>query len=229
MPPLITLRQLTKVYLEGGRERVVLRGLNAEFSAGEFVAIRGRSGSGKTTLLNLIAGIDLPTSGEIHIAGQEVTGMTDRERTLFRRDHIGFVFQLFHLIPTLTVLENVSLPAELAGTTDGRASERALEVLREVEMHPWAEEFPDRLSGGEKQRVALARALILHPPVILADEPTGNLDGTTAEEVMAVLIRKCVAQDTCLILVTHSREWASRAGRQLALREGMLVEDQARE
>jgi putative ABC transport system ATP-binding protein len=229
MPPLITLRQLTKVYLEGGRERVVLRGLNAEFSAGEFVAIRGRSGSGKTTLLNLIAGIDLPTSGEIHIAGQEVTGMTDRERTLFRRDHIGFVFQFFHLIPTLTVLENVSLPAELAGTTDGRASERALEVLREVEMHPWAEEFPDRLSGGEKQRVALARALILHPPVILADEPTGNLDGTTAEEVMAVLIRKCVAQDTCLILVTHSREWASRAGRQLALREGMLVEDQARE
>jgi putative ABC transport system ATP-binding protein len=227
MAPLITLRQLTKVYLEGGRERVVLRGLDADFAAGEFVAIRGRSGSGKTTLLNLIAGIDLPTSGEIHIADQDLTRMSDGERTVFRRAHIGFVFQFFHLIPTLTVLENVSLPAELAGTTDGRASGRAMEVLREVEMHPWAEEFPDRLSGGEKQRVALARALMLHPPVILADEPTGNLDGATAEEVMAVLIQRCVAQDTCLILVTHSREWASRAGRQLALREGMLVEDRA--
>jgi len=227
MPALIALRGLTKVYLEGSRERQVLRGLDAEFGQGEFVAIRGRSGSGKTTLLNLIAGIDLPSSGEISIAGQELTRMTDRERTLFRRRHIGFVFQFFQLIPTLTVLENVALPAELAGAADGRASQQALDMLSQVGMHPWAEEYPDQLSGGEKQRVAVARALLLQPTVVLADEPTGNLDSATAEEVMSVLTGMSRERETCLILVTHSREWASRAERQFALREGVLVVDRA--
>ena len=225
MPPLITLRGLTKVYLEGSRERQVLRGLDAEFGRGEFVAVRGRSGSGKTTLLNLIAGIDLPSSGEISIAGQDLTAMSDRERTLFRRRHIGFVFQFFHLIPTLTVLENVALPAELAGVADGRASHQALDMLSQVGMHPWAEEYPDQLSGGEKQRVAVARALLLRPPIVLADEPTGNLDSATSEEVMSALTGMSREREACLILVTHSREWAARAERQLALRDGVLVAD----
>jgi putative ABC transport system ATP-binding protein len=227
MPPLITLRGLTKVYQEGSRERQVLQGLDAEFGQGEFVAVRGRSGSGKTTLLNLIAGIDLPSSGEISIAGQELTRMSDRERTLFRRRHIGFVFQFFHLIPTLTVLENVALPAELAGVADGRASQQALDMLSQVGMHPWAEEYPDQLSGGEKQRVAVARALLLRPPIVLADEPTGNLDSATAEVVMSVLTGMSRDREACLILVTHSREWASRAERQFALRDGRLEEDRA--
>jgi len=225
MPPLITLRGLTKDYLEGSRERQVLRGLDAEFGQGEFVAVRGRSGSGKTTLLNLIAGIDLPSSGEISIAGQELTAMSDRERTLFRRRHIGFVFQFFHLIPTLTVVENVALPAELAGVADGRASHQALDMLSQVGMHSWAEEYPDQLSGGEKQRVAVARALLLRPPIVLADEPTGNLDSATAEEVMSVLTRMSREREACLILVTHSREWAARAERQFALQDGVLVVD----
>jgi putative ABC transport system ATP-binding protein len=227
MPPLIGLNKLTKVYLEGGRERPVLRGLDAQFEAGEFVAIRGRSGSGKTTLLNLIAGIDRPTSGQVCVAGQDLTRMSDRERTLFRRDHIGFVFQFFHLIPTLTVLENVALPAQLAGMPEAQSARQALNLLHQTDMHPWSQAYPDRLSGGEKQRVALARALMLRPPIILADEPTGNLDGDTAEEVMALLVGRCGEHGACLILVTHSREWAVRAGRRLTLRQGVLIEERA--
>jgi putative ABC transport system ATP-binding protein len=225
MPALVTLRGLTKVYLEGSRERPVLRGLDADFEAGEFAAIRGRSGSGKTTLLNLIAGIDLPSSGEVSIAGWLLTSMSDRERTLFRRTHIGFVFQFFHLIPTLTVLENVALPAELSGAADSRAAGQATDMLRQVGMYDWADDYPDRLSGGEKQRVAVARALILAPPLVLADEPTGNLDGASAAQVMDVLTGLCQERGACLVLVTHSRQWAARAGRRLALRDGLLAPD----
>lgn len=225
MPALVALRDLSKAYLEGGHERAVLRGVHAEFAQGEFVAIRGRSGSGKTTLLNLIAGIDLPTGGEISIDGQDLNRMSDRERTLFRRRHIGIIFQFFHLIPTLSVLENVSLPAELAGVPAPQALERSLQLLQRVEMDSRAREYPDRLSGGEQQRVAVARALIQRPQLVLADEPTGNLDRVSAAATMSLLTELTGEQGACLLLVTHSRELAARADRQLDLREGVLTEE----
>ncbi len=226
MTVIVRIENLSKEYIEGHNIRAILRSASATFEEGEFVAIRGRSGSGKSTLLNLLAGIDSPTSGEIHINGINVTRLNPRDRTLFRRDNIGFVFQFFNLIPTLTVLENVLLPAELAGAQLGNGTtKRALELLDRVGLTDRRSVFPDKLSGGEQQRVAIARALVRNPRLVLADEPTGNLDDANAKAVMALLSEMTHQAGKTLIMVTHSRKMAALADRVLTIEEGKIVEN----
>ncbi|MGH2522472.1 MAG: ABC transporter ATP-binding protein [Anaerolineales bacterium] len=223
MAEIIRLENLSKDYVEGGQTHTVLRNVNARFDEGEFVAIRGRSGSGKSTLLNLIAGIDTPTAGDIYMDGVRVTSLSARERTLFRRDHIGFVFQFFNLIPTLTILENVMLPGELAGNQNGVVREAARGLLEKVGLAGRSEAFPDKLSGGEQQRVAIARALVHNPRLVLADEPTGNLDDKTGDAVMQLLNQMTRAAGKTLIMVTHSHKLAQQASRVFEMRDGELL------
>ena len=218
--PLISLRGVTRSFQEGERTRVVLKDLDAEIAYGERVALLGRSGTGKSTLLNLISGIDLPTSGEIHIQGQNITRMSERDRTLFRRRNVGFIYQFFNLIPTLTVLENVRLPLQLNGMDQ---QNRALALLEEVGLADRLETWPDRLSGGEQQRVAIARALVHEPLLILADEPTGNLDAETSRQILDIIDTLLQKEGKSLIVVTHSPEVAAYADRVLTLKEGRLV------
>jgi len=219
----ITLEGLTKSFQEGDRTRVVLNDASALFSRGESVAILGRSGSGKSTLLNLIGGVDLADSGSIHIDGRDLTRMDERARTLFRRRHIGFVFQFFNLIPTLTVGENVGLPLELNGIAEPESSKRVSATLDTVGLLDRASTFPDRLSGGEQQRVAIARALVHDPVLVLADEPTGNLDERTGRQVMELLDHLTRQSGRNMVLVTHSDDAASFADRRVRLRDGKLV------
>jgi putative ABC transport system ATP-binding protein len=219
----IRLDGLSKGSQEGDQIRTVLDSADAEFARGEFAAIVGKSGSGKSTLLNLISGIDLVDQGDIWVNGQRLTTLNERERTLFRRQHIGFVFQFFNLIPTLTVWENVILPLELAGVDNGEARQRAEKLLEAVGLLDRRDAFPDRLSGGEQQRVAIARALAHDPLLVLADEPTGNLDEDTGRQVMALLDRLTRQNGKNLILVTHSNEAAAYADRILTLRDGKLM------
>ncbi len=221
----IRLEQIGKKFQEGDRERVVLSDVSASIAGGEFVAIVGRSGSGKSTLLNLLAGLDLPASGSIWIGDTCLTALNDQGRTLFRRNHIGFVFQFFNLIPTLTVRENVLLTAELSGWTARDAKRQADSLLETVGLLDRASVFPDKLSGGEQQRVAIARALCADPPIILADEPTGNLDADTGAQVLALLMKLAGARGKTLIMVTHSLEMAAQAQRILRLDHGHIVED----
>jgi len=220
----LCLEQLSKSYREGSQDRIVLQDACASIHRGEFVAIIGKSGSGKSTLLNLISGIDRMDAGQIYLDGHELTGMDERERTIFRRRNIGFIFQFFNLIPTLTVLENVTLPLELNGETLTAARRRALPLLEAVGLPDRLNTFPDRLSGGEQQRVAIARALVHDPPLVLADEPTGNLDEETGWQVLELLDRLTRKSGKNLLLVTHSREAARYADRVLCLRDGKLTE-----
>ncbi len=220
--PLIRLRRLTKVYPEGDKTRVVLRGVDAEFYRGEFVALVGRSGSGKSTLLNLISGIDPPTSGEVVVGGADLTRLSEQARTLFRRAHVGFIFQFYNLIPTLTAMENLLLPLELTGRIGADERSRACELLARVGLDDRAATFPDRLSGGEQQRLAIARALVHRPRVLLADEPTGNLDAETGASVMALLSAMVREAGMTLLLVTHSRDVAALADRTLTVHDGIL-------
>ena len=220
--PSIELIDVHKSYREGDRTHEVLAGTSATIEAGERVAILGPSGSGKSTLLNLVSGIDLPDSGTVRVGGTDIGTLAERDRTLFRRERVGFVFQFFNLMPTLTVLENLLLPLELTGSADGEA--RARELLDAVGLGDRAGAFPDRLSGGEQQRVAIARALIHGPDLLLADEPTGNLDEDTSEIVVRLLDELVREAGTTLIVVTHSRELASRMDRVLRVDHGKLVE-----
>ncbi len=221
---LIRLERVTKQFKEGDRTRVVLKDLDATIAQGEFVAMVGRSGTGKSTLLNLLAGLDLPTVGDIWIGESCVSGMKDRERTIFRRDHIGFVFQFFNLIPTLTVRENVLLTAELTGWNARDAHAQANRLLDAVGLLDRANVFPDKLSGGEQQRIAIARALCSDPAVILADEPTGNLDADTGAQVLDLLMRLARQGGKTLVMVTHSMDIAALADRILKLDHGHLVQ-----
>jgi putative ABC transport system ATP-binding protein len=220
---LVRLDRVSKDYTEGGLTRSVLREASATLAEGEFVVVRGRSGCGKTTLLNLVAGIDQPTSGDVLIEGRSLPALTERERTIFRRNHIGIVFQFFNLIPTLTVAENVRLPGELAPghARDARAAAR--DLLDRVGLADRAGDFPDRLSGGEQQRVAIARALVHNPRIVLADEPTGNLDDATGESVLDLLDDLTRRSGRCLLLATHSEQVAERADRVLTIEAGHLV------
>jgi putative ABC transport system ATP-binding protein len=220
----IRFEHVTKTFQEGERLRRVLNDLDASIDAGEFVAMVGRSGSGKSTLLNLLAGLDQPTSGEIWIADTCISALDDRKRTLFRRAHIGFVFQFFNLIPTLTVRENVLLTAELSGWSARDAQAQANRLLDAVGLLDRANVFPDKLSGGEQQRVAIARALCADPRVILADEPTGNLDADTGAQVLDLLTRLAREKSKTLIMVTHSPDVAALADRTLRLDHGRLIE-----
>jgi putative ABC transport system ATP-binding protein len=221
--PFLRLQGLYKGFQEGRKIRVVLEHADAEFGRGEFVAILGKSGTGKSTLLNLISGIDRVDRGTISIDGQVLTALDEHKRTLFRRHHIGFVFQFYNLIPTLTVWENVVLPLELSGVANGELRVRAEALLEAVDLLDRRDTFPDRLSGGEQQRVAIARALVHDPLLVLADEPTGNLDEETGRHVMGLLDRLTRRAGKNLILVTHSAEAAAYADRVLTLRDGKLV------
>ncbi|HET9949612.1 MAG TPA: ABC transporter ATP-binding protein [Longimicrobiales bacterium] len=225
--PGVELTELCKSYREGDRLHRVLEGASACVAPGERVAVLGPSGSGKSTLLNLISGIDLPDSGRVRIGDVDVTALSEVERTRFRRRHVGFVFQFFNLLPTLTVMENLLLPLELAGRVGEHERVRALRLLERVELLDRADAFPDRLSGGEQQRVALARALAHDPGLLLADEPTGNLDEEMAAEVGELLAELAWGQRRTLVVVTHSRELAARMDRVLRLSHGRIVEAQA--
>jgi putative ABC transport system ATP-binding protein len=224
-PPLVELRNLTKAYEEGDRRRTVLREADVTIERGELAVLVGRSGSGKSTVLNLISGIDLPDSGEVVIDGVPLSGLPERERTLFRRDRIGFVFQFFNLIPTLTVEENLLLPLELKGRVRPEQRRAALGLLEEIGLADRAGSFPDRLSGGEQQRVAVARALAHDPLLVLADEPTGNLDLDTGLQVLEILDRLTRRAGKTMVMVTHSREVVGIADRVFRMEDCRLVED----
>jgi len=220
---LLECERVSKTYRLGRVDVPVLRGVSMRVEEGEWVCVLGPSGSGKSTLLNLVSGIDLPDAGRVRIGDTDLDALTERDRTLFRRSHIGFVFQFFNLLPTLTVLENLLLPLELAGVADSKGGEqRARALLDAVELEARAAAFPDRLSGGEQQRIAIARALVHRPALLLADEPTGNLDQDTGSRVVDVLDRLVVEQGTTLMVVTHSRALAGRMDRVLELDHGRL-------
>lgn len=232
--PIIELENLSKSYSEGGQTRLILDSLNLQFAAGDFVCLVGKSGSGKSTLLNLISGIDAPTQGHvtirtgadpIHSEAVRLTALNEHDRTIFRRRNIGIVFQFFNLIPTLTVLENVTLPLELAGTR-GNGRKEATELLERVGLGNRLATYPDRLSGGEQQRVAIARALVHNPLIILADEPTGNLDEETGDSVLRLLLGLTRDLGKTLIMATHAPDVAQQADRVLHLAYGKLVSEE---
>jgi putative ABC transport system ATP-binding protein len=220
----ISIEDLSKSYSEGGRTHAVLRGANLQMQRGEFVALVGASGSGKSTLLNLLSGIDGADSGAVWVDGRNLIALNEAERTLFRRQHIGFVFQFFNLLPTLTVIENAALPLELAGASAKDAARKAQELLALVGLGERADSYPDVLSGGEQQRVALARALVHDPILVLADEPTGNLDEDTGAQVMDLLEQLTRQAGRNLVMATHNLDNARRADRVMHVREGKLVE-----
>ena len=223
-PPAVELRHLGKTYREGEAERVVLRDVSLVVAGGEIVVLVGRSGSGKSTLLNLIAGIDRPTAGSVVVNGTDLTALDEQARTRFRRRHIGFVFQFFNLIPLLTVEENLLLPLDLNGRADAKGVAKARALLERVGLGDRGDSFPERLSGGEQQRVAIARALIHDPDIILADEPTGNLDADTAAGVLDLLDALAREAGRTVLMATHSREVIGVADRIFTIERGALVE-----
>ena len=223
--PIIEVRGLWKKIDSGSHEVEILRGIDLVIPRGQFVAVMGPSGSGKSTLLGLLAGLDTPSEGEIFLAGQEISRLPEDEMALLRARKIGFVFQSYHLVPTLTAEENVLLPLELSG--DGkRGAERIGRLLESVGLADRADHYPVQLSGGEQQRVALARAFVAHPPVVMADEPTGNLDTANGRHILAMLIEMNRREQTTLIMVTHDRDLAGRADRLITLRDGRVVSDE---
>ncbi|MCB0115631.1 MAG: ABC transporter ATP-binding protein [Caldilineaceae bacterium] len=232
LPTLVQLRGLSKSYREAGQEHEVLASIDWRFPRGQFSCLFGKSGSGKSTLLNLISGIDQPSGGQVLIHENEMdvdlTALSDHERTLFRRRNIGIVFQFFNLIPTLTVLENVSLPIELAGG-DRKGHRRAADLLARVGLGDRLDSFPDKLSGGEQQRVAIARALVHDPALVLADEPTGNLDEGTGDTVLDLLLELSRNAGKTLIMATHDPDIAQYADQVLYLEHGKLVSHRARD
>lgn len=229
--PIIEVTGLTKKIGSGAHEVRILRGVDFSVPRGQFVAIMGASGSGKSTLLGLLAGLDTPSTGQIVLDGQEITGLKEDDLARIRGRKIGFVFQSYQLIPTLTAEENVLLPHELAGgngALSGGGTARARELLESVGLGDRRDHYPVQLSGGEQQRVALARAFMVHPPILMADEPTGNLDSANGGHVLELLIALNARENTTLLLVTHDRQLAAHAGRVITLRDGLIVSDEAR-
>ncbi len=224
--PVLRIESLTKTFPSGGRTLTVIDDVSFSVGAGDTCAIVGPSGSGKTTLLGLCAGLDQPTSGTVELCGVDLSPLDEDERAEVRNQHVGFVFQTFRLLPTLTALENVMVPAELRGDTDPRA--RAAELLGQVGLGDRLDHYPSQLSGGERQRVAMARAFINRPRVLFADEPTGNLDAETAERIEDLLFDLNETADTTLVLVTHDEELAAQTERVLHLRGGQVVGDERR-
>ena len=219
---MIQVRALTKS-IDTGTHRVdILKGIDLEIPKGQFAAIMGPSGSGKSTLLGLLAGLDSPTSGQVILDGEDITRLSEDEMALLRGRKIGFVFQSYHLIPTLTAEENVLLPMELAGRDSG-GRERARELLGRVGLAGRFDHYPVQLSGGEQQRVALARAFALRPPILLADEPTGNLDSATGAVVLDLILALNREQGATMVLVTHEQALADSADRRIVLRDGLVV------
>ncbi len=221
---MLRCESLTQTYLSGGRELTVLEDISFELEDGGFLAIVGPSGSGKTTLLGLLAGLDRPRRGRVLLDGLDLTGMTEDQRARLRGEKVGFVFQSFHLIPTLTARENVQVPLELRGEDAGA---RATELLARVGLADRGHHYPAQLSGGEQQRVALARAFSNRPRILFADEPTGNLDAATGATVIGLMAELNRELGTTLVLVTHDHELASRAHRVIRLADGRMVSDGA--
>jgi putative ABC transport system ATP-binding protein len=221
---MLRAESLTKSYLSGGRELTVLHGITFDLEPGAFLAIVGPSGSGKSTLLALLAGLDQPTSGRVVLSGTDLGPLSEDERARLRSERVGFVFQAFNLIPTLTARENVEVPLELRGEEPG---DRASALLSRVGLEGRGHHYPAQLSGGEQQRVALARAFIHRPKLLFADEPTGNLDAATGARVIDLMTELNEEQGTTLVLVTHDPELAARARRVIRLRDGRVVEDEA--
>src|SRR5580658_407084 len=232
--PAIQVSALTKSIPTATHRVDILRGIDLEIERGEFVAIMGPSGSGKSTLLGLLAGLDTPTSGRIVLDGEDITGLNEDRMALLRGRKVGFVFQSYHLLPTLTAEENVLLPYELTGG-NGRGGmrrdmndgpRRARELLESVGLLDRRDHYPIQLSGGEQQRVALARAFMVRPPILLADEPTGNLDTQNGQHVLELLISLNQREGTTLVLVTHDEALSARASRRITLRDGRIVSDE---
>jgi putative ABC transport system ATP-binding protein len=219
---MIELREISKTVTSGSEPLTILHPLTARIPRGQFVAVVGPSGSGKSTLLGLIAGLDAPTSGSVLIDGVDITLLDEDALARLRGEKIGIVFQFFHLIPSLTAHENVAVPMEIAGIAE--AADRAAALLEEVGLTGRAHHYPSQLSGGEQQRVALARALANNPPIVLADEPTGNLDSTNGRVIMKLLRDIHRARGTTLVLVTHDAELAAQADARIVLRDGRVVE-----
>ena len=222
MEILLEAENLRRAYTIGKTTLEVLKGISLEVNAGETLSIMGESGSGKSTLLHVLGGLDSPKAGKVHFKSQSVYGMSGARRARFRAENVGFIFQLFHLLPELNIVENVALPA-MAQRSGGDADARAAELLTEVGLGERIGHRPRELSGGEQQRVAIARALMNEPDIIFADEPTGNLDSRTGEKVLNYLFQLVESRRHTLVLVTHSKDVASRCSRQLVLKDGVLV------
>jgi putative ABC transport system ATP-binding protein len=229
MPPsvaagvLIELRNVTRTY--GAIQ--ALRGVTLDLAAGSVTAVTGPSGSGKSTLLNLIGGLDAPTSGDVHVLGADLGGMDETARSLWRRRAVGFVFQAFHLLPTLTAFDNVALPLHVQGRGAREIRSVVERALADVGLSPRVSHLPDELSGGERQRVAIARALAAAPSLLLADEPTGNLDGDTGDAILTLLLDVTRARGATLVLVTHNEQAAARCERRITLADGRVIGDAA--
>ena len=224
---MIIARNLSQTYRSGAEPLTVLRDVELEIAQNEFVAILGPSGSGKTTLLGLLAGLDTPATGTVYLAGESLNDLTEDERARFRAGNIGFVFQTFQLVPTLTAIENVLVPLELAGApgTSADLVARARALLERVGLGDRTDHYPAQLSGGEQQRVALARAFASGPKILFADEPTGNLDGETGARIIDLIVRLNSESATTLVLVTHDQELARRASRVIRLASGRIISD----
>jgi putative ABC transport system ATP-binding protein len=220
------LRNVTKVYQQGRRTVQAVRGVSLCVRTGEFVSIMGPSGSGKSTLMHLLGGLDTPTTGQALFRGTNLAGMSDRQRSLLRRHRIGFVFQFFNLLATLTARENVALPRMLAGTLRGKALRQADEALDRVGLLKRADHFPEEMSGGEMQRVAIARALVIEPEAVLCDEPTGNLDSASSTEVLRLLASLPEAGKRAVVMVTHDATAANYGTRRVTIRDGLLEVDE---
>jgi putative ABC transport system ATP-binding protein len=220
---MIELKSVSKIVRSGNEELRILDDISLQISDGEFIAITGASGSGKSTLLSLIAGLDLPTTGEIKIDDEDITKMNEDQLAELRGKKIGIVFQSFHLIPSLTAFENVLIPMEIRGIRD--AKERAKKLLADVDLTNRAHHYPSELSGGEQQRVAIARAFANQPKILLADEPTGNLDSRNGAHILELMMKLHQKNQTTLILVTHDQELSKRASRQIKLHDGKVISD----
>ena len=219
---IVRIQDLSKAYVEGGHNRVVLDKVNAEIYEGEFFVMLGKSGTGKSTLLNMLSGIDSPDAGAIQIDGMDMTALNDAQKTRFRREHIGIIFQFFNLIPTLTALENITLPQELRGVSRRETETGARRLLRRVGLEDRADTFPDKLSGGEQQRIAIARALLHRPKLLLADEPTGDLDEETGSRILSILLELTREMGRTLVMATHHSEIVPFADRVGRIYEGQL-------
>jgi putative ABC transport system ATP-binding protein len=228
---IVRARNLSQTYKSGAQPLTVLHDIDLDIAPEEFVAIVGPSGSGKTTLLGLLAGLDVPAAGTVELAGQRLDDLTEDARARFRAANIGFVFQTFQLVPTLTALENVLVPLELAGApgTSAELDERGRDLLARVGLGDRTHHYPQQLSGGEQQRVGLARAFANEPKILFADEPTGNLDGETGQRIIELMVRLNEERRTTLVLVTHDADLATRAGRIIRLASGRLISDDRRD
>lgn len=223
--PVVELRHLTKSYTEGKQSRTILDDVNVSFDTGEFVVLLGHSGSGKSTLLNLISGIDAPDRGAVIVNGITLNQLSERQQTLFRRQHIGFVFQFFNLIPTLTVFENITLPLQLNGGISPAQERELAQLVDQIGLSERRHAFPDRLSGGEQQRVAILRAIAHNPTLLLADEPTGDLDEKTGQTILDLLLNLTRRQHKTLIMATHNPEIVPLADRVFRIKQGQLVSE----